>query len=203
MADAGKQGLSVFLNTENLDLKNIPSSMSMDPTFVAKYKKELEWADDAENSPPTATKDPPPNANSPKPKHTDSYEKPLPPVLVKPEPEREASVRSWSAQKASDVSGALIKYAVGPTLLPPQIAEMVSNLSLLARVSLKSAAFFIECILEAAKYGTGMGLGVTRRALIGAVGTARALHSIGTGDGWDAKGAGKSGSVATTIKNAK
>ncbi|PWN39666.1 hypothetical protein IE81DRAFT_368901 [Ceraceosorus guamensis] len=82
-------------------------------------------------------------------------------------------------------SSALSRLAAsGPTLLPTQIAEFVTSLSLLARVSLKSAAFFIEVVLEGAKYGTGFGLGLTRRALISAVGSARALHAIKSGEDW-------------------
>lgn len=67
----------------------------------------------------------------------------------------------------------------------------MTQLSLLARVSLKSTAFLIEVILEAAKYSTGMGLGLTRRALISAVGTARAMHSLGAGKGWDGRAGGE------------
>ena len=80
-----------------------------------------------------------------------------------------------------------------PALLPQNVADMVTNLALLARVSIKSTAFFIEVILEAAKYSTGMGLGLTRRALISAVGTARAVHALKNGEEWDAKAAGRSG----------
>ena len=69
---------------------------------------------------------------------------------------------------------------------------MVSNLSVIARVSLKAAAFFIEVILEAVKNSTGMTLGITRRALISAVGTPRAVHSLATGEIWDAKATGRS-----------
>ena len=72
--------------------------------------------------------------------------------------------------------------ALAAALLPAQVAELVSALSILARVSLKSTAFLIEIVLEAAKHGTGMGLGLTRRALITAVGTARAVHAIRGGD---------------------
>lgn len=75
-------------------------------------------------------------------------------------------------------------FLLAAALLPAQVAELVSALSILARVSLKSTAFLIEIVLEAAKHGTGMGLGLTRRALITAVGTARAVHSIRGGDEW-------------------
>ena len=59
-------------------------------------------------------------------------------------------------------------------------------------MSLRSTAFFIEVILEAAKFSTSTGLGLTRRALISAIGSARALHDrINPDSEWDAKAAGK------------
>ncbi len=36
-----------------------------------------------------------------------------------------------------------------------------------------------------------MTLGITRRALISAVGTARAVHSLTSGEAWDAKATGR------------
>lgn len=95
-------------------------------------------------------------------------------------------------QRGAYAGAAVVQFATGSTLLPPNVAEMVTNLALLARVSIKSTAFFIEVILEAAKYSTGMGLGLTRRALISAVGTVRAVHALKNGEEWDAKRAGKS-----------
>lgn len=92
----------------------------------------------------------------------------------------------------SGASAAIVQFATGSTLLPQNLADMVTNLALLARVSLKSTAFFIEVILETAKYGTGMGLGLTRRALISAVGTARAIHALKNGEQWDAQNVGRS-----------
>ncbi len=62
-----------------------------------------------------------------------------------------SGVRAWTKHQAYGASDALIKYATGSPLLPRQVAEMVSNLSVIARVSLKAAAFFIEVILEAVK----------------------------------------------------
>lgn len=76
----------------------------------------------------------------------------------------------------------LIRYAVGSTLLPQQVAELITNLSLVARVSLRATAFFLEVILEATKMGTGMGLGLTRRALISAIGATRTMQALTGGD---------------------
>ncbi|KDN44703.1 hypothetical protein K437DRAFT_274489 [Tilletiaria anomala UBC 951] len=90
-------------------------------------------------------------------------------------------------------SQALIKFAAGSTLLPQNIASIITSLSLLARVSLRSTAFFAEVILEAAKFSTSTSLGLTRRVLISAIGSARALHDTLNPDGncaWDARAAG-------------
>lgn len=78
---------------------------------------------------------------------------------------------------------ALIRYAVGSTLLPHHVAELITNLSLVARVSLRATAFFLEIILEATKMGTGMGLGLTRRALISAIGATRTMQALTGADG--------------------
>ncbi|PLW20717.1 hypothetical protein PCANC_07359 [Puccinia coronata f. sp. avenae] len=61
-------------------------------------------------------------------------------------------------------------------LLPQNLANFITAASLAARVSLRSSAFFIELILESLRYSTTTSLGITRRALISAVGSARAIH---------------------------
>ncbi|CAO1629371.1 unnamed protein product [Sympodiomycopsis kandeliae] len=75
----------------------------------------------------------------------------------------------------------LIRYAVGSTLLPQHVAELITNLSLVARVSLRATAFFLEVILEATKLGTGVGIGITRKALISAIGAARTMQAVTSG----------------------
>jgi hypothetical protein len=112
----------------------------------------------------------------------------LPSCNLLPGPVSDSSL----VQHAYHPSTHTAQFAFHPALLPQNVAEMVTNLALLARVSIKSTAFFIEVILEAAKYSTGMGLGLTRRALISAVGTARAVHALKSGEEWDAKAAGRS-----------
>ncbi|CAO1618794.1 unnamed protein product [Parajaminaea phylloscopi] len=77
---------------------------------------------------------------------------------------------------------ALIQYAVGRTLLPANIAEAVSGLSSVARVSLRATAFFLEVILEATKLGTGVGMGLTRRALVSAIGATRTMQALAGGE---------------------
>ncbi|BGP05603.1 hypothetical protein JCM10049v2_001409 [Rhodotorula toruloides] len=74
-----------------------------------------------------------------------------------------------------------------PTLLPSHLAQLVTALSLAARVSLRASALFIEAIGESLQCGTVTGLGVTRRALIAAVSSARALHYVKEGLDWTGK----------------
>ncbi|OAV90853.1 hypothetical protein PTTG_28188 [Puccinia triticina 1-1 BBBD Race 1] len=61
-------------------------------------------------------------------------------------------------------------------LLPQNLANFITAASLATRVSLRSSAFFIELILESLRYSTTTSLSITRRALISAVGSARAIH---------------------------
>ncbi|PWN50265.1 hypothetical protein IE53DRAFT_369064 [Violaceomyces palustris] len=196
---------------QHQDLGHMPSSVSMDPMWKAEAEKEVDWADesDSERKSPAASlistnqrrRDEVWKRLQEK-KESNAFQNASPQSQSEKEMSPHVGFQSpqlkihpqfpFTTQQALGTSGALIRFATGSTLLPQPIAELISNLSLLARVSLKSAAFFIEVLLEAAKYGTGMGLGLTRRALISAVGTARALHAIGNGEEWDAKAAGKS-----------
>ncbi|PRQ70086.1 hypothetical protein AAT19DRAFT_11739 [Rhodotorula toruloides] len=57
----------------------------------------------------------------------------------------------------------------------------------MTRVSLRASALFIEAIGESLQCGTVTGLGVTRRALIAAVSSARALHYVKEGLDWTGK----------------
>ncbi|KAL7417827.1 hypothetical protein BDY24DRAFT_373037 [Mrakia frigida] len=74
--------------------------------------------------------------------------------------------------------------SIGPTLLPAQLASLISALSLATKISLRATAFFIEVILESGRYGTSVGLGLTRRALISAVGSARTFYVVREGLDW-------------------
>ncbi|KAK0534610.1 hypothetical protein OC835_002634 [Tilletia horrida] len=85
---------------------------------------------------------------------------------------------NMGGMSASAAGSAVVQYALGSTLLPQGIADLISNISLLARVSLKCSAFFIEVLIEAARLSTGAGLGITRRALISAVASARNVSSL-------------------------
>ncbi|PWZ02674.1 hypothetical protein BCV70DRAFT_4330 [Testicularia cyperi] len=192
-----------FSSADELGLDGIPSSISaIDPFLRNEAAQPVVWADDLSdadapsgtNTPGTAT---PSLSHSSNPTPSISYygTKPSQVAIT-------SGVRAWTKTQAYGASDALIKYATASPLLPQQIAEMVSNLSTVARVSLKAAAFFIEIILEAAKHGTGMGLGITRRALISAVGTARAVHSLTSGEEWDAKAAGRSNALSVSVRGA-
>ncbi|GAA99922.1 uncharacterized protein L969DRAFT_46990 [Mixia osmundae IAM 14324] len=71
------------------------------------------------------------------------------------------------------------------TLLPANLAQLISSLSLASRISLRASALLLEALLEGARCTTSTGLGVTRRALIAAVSSARALHFMQEGLSWD------------------
>lgn len=79
----------------------------------------------------------------------------------------------------------LVQYALGRTLLPENLAEAITALSMVSRVSLRATAFFLEVILEGAKTSTGFGFGLTRRALIAAIGAARTMQAL-SGHGYEA-----------------
>jgi hypothetical protein len=92
----------------------------------------------------------------------------------------------------------LSRLATGDPLLPSSIANLISALSIISRISLRTAALFVEAILESVKNSASVGLGLTRRALIAAVGSARTMHYIAKGLDWtgaDSTGA-KSGCVS-------
>ncbi|GAA5863940.1 hypothetical protein JCM8547_005287 [Rhodosporidiobolus lusitaniae] len=89
------------------------------------------------------------------------------------------------------IARSLVKSSLSsaPTLLPPHLAQLITALSLCARVSLRASALFLEAILESVQYTTVTGLGVTRRALIAAVGSARAMHYVKEGLDWSGRNA--------------
>lgn len=79
------------------------------------------------------------------------------------------------------------RISSSPTLLPTHLAQLVTALSLCARVSLRASGLFIEAIVEGLQCGTVTGLGLTRRALIAAVGSARAMHHVKEGLDWSGR----------------
>ncbi|CAO3599475.1 unnamed protein product [Absidia cylindrospora] len=68
-------------------------------------------------------------------------------------------------------------YEMSPTLLPENIAGLITTASLATRVSLRCSSLVIDALFEGAKYGTSVSLGLGRNALTNALSTARLIHS--------------------------
>lgn len=66
---------------------------------------------------------------------------------------------------------------VDEPLLPENIANMVTAISLATRISLRCSSLLFDAIFEAAKYGTSLSLGLSRNALTNAIITAKNLHN--------------------------
>ncbi|KAI9485686.1 MAG: hypothetical protein EXX96DRAFT_474479 [Benjaminiella poitrasii] len=69
-------------------------------------------------------------------------------------------------------------HAIDGTLLPENVASMVTTVSLATRISLRCSSLFFDAMFEAAKYGTSLSLGLSRTALVNAISTAKHLHSM-------------------------
>ncbi|KAG2187771.1 hypothetical protein INT44_005461 [Umbelopsis vinacea] len=65
-----------------------------------------------------------------------------------------------------------------PTLLPENVASLITAVSIAARLSLRCSSLFIEALLESARYSTAFSLGMSRQTLIAALSTAKRLHMI-------------------------
>ncbi|CAH7683878.1 gamma-glutamyltranspeptidase-domain-containing protein [Phakopsora pachyrhizi] len=63
-----------------------------------------------------------------------------------------------------------------PTPLSPRIASVVTAASLATRLSLQLSALFIQLIFETLRYLSTASLGISQRAIVSAVGGARAIH---------------------------
>ncbi|KAI8079744.1 uncharacterized protein BX664DRAFT_302795 [Halteromyces radiatus] len=68
-------------------------------------------------------------------------------------------------------------YELSPTLLPENIAGLITTASLATRVSLRCSGLVIDALFEGAKYGTSVSLGLGRNALTNAISTAKLIHS--------------------------
>ncbi|CDH59607.1 sn1-specific diacylglycerol lipase alpha [Lichtheimia corymbifera JMRC:FSU:9682] len=64
------------------------------------------------------------------------------------------------------------------TLLPSNIANFITAVSLATRLSLRCSALFMEALFEAAKYSTVFSFGLSRQALISAISTAKKVHAL-------------------------
>ncbi|KAI8342253.1 hypothetical protein BC941DRAFT_412259 [Chlamydoabsidia padenii] len=67
-------------------------------------------------------------------------------------------------------------YEMSPTLLPENIASLITTASLATRVSLRCSSLVIDALFEGAKYGTSVSLGLGRNALTNAISTAKLIH---------------------------
>ncbi|KAI8136537.1 hypothetical protein BJV82DRAFT_676194 [Fennellomyces sp. T-0311] len=68
--------------------------------------------------------------------------------------------------------------ALTTTLLPANIANFITAVSLAARLSLRCSSLLIEALFETAKYSTVFSFGLSRQALINAISTAKKLHTL-------------------------
>lgn len=95
------------------------------------------------------------------------------------------STANFSAEVAGQVvlHASSAAVALAPTIFPTPIANLVTAIATSARLSLRVTAFFIEAILETSQNSTRLGLGLTRRLLIGAISSARRVYLTASGDG--------------------
>lgn len=98
----------------------------------------------------------------------------------------------FDTQSILSISADLLRTAGASTssissspLLPERLASAITYIALGARISLRASALLLEAVLETARYGTSTTLGITRRALLNAVNSARMLHGLATGDKGD------------------
>jgi hypothetical protein len=75
-----------------------------------------------------------------------------------------------SRSPSNAVSNALL-ISAGATILPEQVALLVSRLSYVGTLSIRSSALLAEAALESARIGTITGLEMGRRTLEGLVST--------------------------------
>jgi hypothetical protein len=72
-----------------------------------------------------------------------------------------------------------------PTLVPANIAEMITTLSTAARISLRISAFFVEAILDTSQFTSRISIDYTRRMLISALASAQRARAVGNGTATD------------------
>lgn len=69
-------------------------------------------------------------------------------------------------------------YNQAPTLLPENIANVITAIALAARLSLRCSSILLEALLESVKYSTSFSIGISRQAIINALSTAKKLHDL-------------------------
>ncbi|KAI9017389.1 hypothetical protein BC832DRAFT_527154 [Gaertneriomyces semiglobifer] len=70
-----------------------------------------------------------------------------------------------------------------PPLLNKKVAAVVSKVSSAARVSLRLTSIMVEAVCESLKFSASTSLGITRRAMVTAISSARTLHLLAIGRG--------------------
>ncbi|KAG1469914.1 hypothetical protein G6F56_002981 [Rhizopus delemar] len=83
----------------------------------------------------------------------------------------------------SETSNQLITYStdlrnVSSTLLPENLASLITAIALAARLSIRCSSLLIEALLESVKYSTSFTFGVSRHVIINALSTAKKLHEL-------------------------
>ncbi|KAG0142066.1 hypothetical protein CROQUDRAFT_717865 [Cronartium quercuum f. sp. fusiforme G11] len=68
-----------------------------------------------------------------------------------------------------------------PPMLPNNFAQLITATSIAARLGIRSSSFIAELVVESFRYSTNTSVGLTRRALVSAVGSARANHALELG----------------------
>ncbi|ORE01297.1 hypothetical protein BCV72DRAFT_310162 [Rhizopus microsporus var. microsporus] len=69
-------------------------------------------------------------------------------------------------------------YNTPSTLLPEQIANVITAITLAARLSIRCSSLLIEALIESVKYSTSFSFGVSRHVIINALSTAKKFHEL-------------------------
>ncbi|CAO3668527.1 unnamed protein product [Rhizopus microsporus] len=69
-------------------------------------------------------------------------------------------------------------YNTSSTLLPEQIANVITAIALAARLSIRCSSLLIEALIESVKYSTSFSFGVSRHVIINALSTAKKFHEL-------------------------
>jgi hypothetical protein len=94
------------------------------------------------------------------------------------DPDQEDSMLISIPQKNGLLSQGRI---IHPPLLPERVASMISSVSMASRVSLRLVSIAVERLFDSFKFSAAATLGVSRRALVSAVSSARTLHQLTVG----------------------
>ena len=73
---------------------------------------------------------------------------------------------------------ALTSTALVPTLLPTRVAELITNLAMSTRLTLRCVAWAVEIMLESTQQSTRLSLTLTRQILVSAISSARRAYLL-------------------------